>query len=102
MRPILAGGADSIQNILWRLQNGELDGVTPIVHVPYEKAYGASFSEIQHRQPSLDKLLRLTGMQFKWTLDTTLEDLIRRERERSEAVPPKSSVVHLKVREVSC
>ena len=42
---------------------------SPIVYIPYEKAYGSSFSNIQHRKPNIQKLLKLTGMKFKWSLE---------------------------------
>jgi len=53
---------------------------SPIVHIPYEEAYGKDFEEIYHRKPDLRKLKRLTSHEVSWSFDDTIKDLIERER----------------------
>ncbi|MCX7115225.1 MAG: NAD-dependent epimerase/dehydratase family protein [Gammaproteobacteria bacterium] len=51
---------------------------SPIEHVAYEKIYGEGFEDIMFRKPDITHLLQLTDYHFKWNLETTLIDLIRR------------------------
>lgn len=51
-----------------------------IEYIPYDKAYGQQFNDIQHRKPDLTKLLSLTHYQYQWTLENTIKDLLQRER----------------------
>lgn len=52
---------------------------SPIVHVPYEEAYGEVFVDIQRRKPNLEKFYALTGYQHRWTLKETIQDLVRKK-----------------------
>lgn len=54
---------------------------SPIEYVPYEKAYGQAFEDIQRRHASFARLRQLTGFAPTWTLDQTLNDLISQRRE---------------------
>jgi UDP-glucose 4-epimerase len=45
----------------------------PIVHVPYEQAYGMGFEDVLRRVPSLEKLQRLIG----YRPSTPVEEIIR-------------------------
>jgi UDP-glucose 4-epimerase len=51
-----------------------------ITYTPYQEAYGEGYDEIYHRRPSLKKLNRLITFCPKWTLEKTIEDLMKRER----------------------
>ena len=54
---------------------------SPLQFLSYQEAYGEEFEDINHRCPVLDKLYGLTGFRHGWTLEKTLDDLIRRRRE---------------------
>ena len=71
------GSSVSIKELAGRIKE-KCASTSPIVYVPYEKAYGTCFRDIQHRKPAIQKLIKLTDMKFKWSLDATLDDLIRR------------------------
>ena len=53
---------------------------SPIVRLPYEKAYGESIDETIRRQPCLKKLRSLISYKNKWSLDDTILDLAQRQR----------------------
>lgn len=44
--------------------------------IPYEEAFGIEFQDILRRQPCLDKLKRLTGFRFKYSLEQTIDQII--------------------------
>jgi len=52
--------------------------------ISYKEAYGEEFEDVTHRRPVLDKLRALTGFAPQWSLNDTLDDLIKRERERTK------------------
>ena len=51
---------------------------SPIVHVPYEEAYGDEFEEVPCRRPRLDRLRQLTSHRHRYSLEDTLADLVAR------------------------
>lgn len=51
-----------------------------IKYVPYQDAYGEKFTDIKRRRPDLTKLYKLTGFKHKWTLEQTIEDLLKRQK----------------------
>ncbi len=53
---------------------------SPITFLSYKEAYGMDIEEISHRRPVLDKLFKLTGIEHKWSLVDTLDNLIALER----------------------
>lgn len=53
---------------------------SPICHKSYAEAYGMDFRDIDHRSPDLSLLYKLTGFGHEWSLDSTLDDLIKTER----------------------
>ena len=52
---------------------------SPIHFMSYKEAYGEEFDDVTHRRPVLNKLKALTGFTPEWTLDQTLDTLIRKE-----------------------
>lgn len=54
-----------------------------IEFMPQEYAYGESFQETLRRRPNLEKLRRLTGFEYQWTLERTLDDLIATEKAKN-------------------
>jgi len=71
------GSSVSIRELACKIKE-KCASISPIVYIPYEKAYGTCFSDIQHRKPAIEKLLKLTDMKFEWSLDRTLDDLVQR------------------------
>lgn len=55
-----------------------------IVYVPYDEAYGHDFEEIYHRKPELTKLRKLTGYSPKWSLQETIDFLIKKRLEHKK------------------
>ncbi|WP_420427536.1 NAD-dependent epimerase/dehydratase family protein [Algiphilus sp.] len=53
---------------------------SPICHKSYAEAYGMDFRDIDHRSPDLTLLYAITGFCHEWSLDRTLDDLIKAER----------------------
>ncbi|MCL7744611.1 GDP-mannose 4,6-dehydratase [Guyparkeria hydrothermalis] len=51
-----------------------------VERIPYEVAYGQEYVDIPHRCPDLTRLHQLIEHRPRWTLDTTLDDLIARAR----------------------
>jgi UDP-glucose 4-epimerase len=52
------------------------DSKSIIQHIPYEKAYGPGFDDMQKRIPSLDRIKTAVGYQPKTNLDQTLQMVI--------------------------
>lgn len=55
-----------------------------IQHVSYQEAYGEDIDETLRRQPCLNKIQSLISYQNKWTLNQTLIDLIKRQRQEQD------------------
>jgi UDP-glucose 4-epimerase len=53
-----------------------------IEHISYEDAYGVDFEDITHRRPDISKLKVLTGYSPKWSLEESLDTLIRLAKKR--------------------
>ncbi|MEO5830573.1 MAG: NAD-dependent epimerase/dehydratase family protein [Rhodanobacter sp.] len=67
-------------NALAELVRERADSDSPIQHVPYLQAYGEDFEDIRRRRPSLVRLRTLTGFRHRYTLEDTLDELIRSRR----------------------
>ncbi|MCX5677928.1 MAG: GDP-mannose 4,6-dehydratase [Candidatus Omnitrophica bacterium] len=50
---------------------------SPIVHIPYEKAYEKGFEDMRHRAPDIKKIKNLIGFQPKVDLEEMLMNIIR-------------------------
>lgn len=49
--------------------------LSPIVFVPYEKAYGIQYRETERRQPNIIKINKLIGFNPKVSLETCIEEI---------------------------
>lgn len=49
----------------------------PSKYIPYNEAYGQTYTDIQRRRPDLTKLYGLIKPQYQWTLAETIKDLIK-------------------------
>lgn len=56
-----------------------------IQHVPLSEAYGEDFEETRRRRPDLTRLRTMTGYTHKYTLESTIDELIAIERARITA-----------------
>lgn len=59
---------------------------SPIHFMSYKEAYGEEFEDVTHRRPVLNKLKALTGFAPEWTLDQTLDTLIKKENAKLRRV----------------
>lgn len=50
---------------------------SPIMHIPYEKAYEKGFEDMRHREPDIAKIKELTGFQPRVDLDEMLMNIIK-------------------------
>lgn len=53
---------------------------SPIEFVPFEKGYGSRFRQTTQRRPSVERLRMLADFRHSWSLEQTIDDLIRRNR----------------------
>jgi UDP-glucose 4-epimerase len=58
------------------------DSPSPIVHIPYEEAYGEGFDDMRRRVPSLERAAQLIGYKPSCSLDKILSDVIAHERRK--------------------
>lgn len=49
-------------------------------YIPYKEAYGMEFTDITQRRPDLSKLMGLITFKHKWTLESTISDLIYNDK----------------------
>ena len=50
---------------------------SPIIHVPYDKAYEKGFEDMRHREPDIAKIKDLIGFHPKINLDAALKEIIK-------------------------
>ncbi len=55
---------------------------SPIVHVPYERAFGPGFEDLARRVPDLSRLERATGFRPSTPLETIVADVVAEQRRR--------------------
>ena len=60
---------------------------SPIVHVPYDEAYGRGFEDMRRRVPDVAKLVGLTGFQPRHGIRKIVLDVIASVRETLEHLP---------------
>lgn len=72
-------GRDELIEIgeLARLVKATLGSRSPIVRVPYDRAFGPGFDDLFHRQPDLTRLRTVTGFAPEIPLEQTIRDLAR-------------------------
>jgi UDP-glucose 4-epimerase len=47
-----------------------------IEHIPYEKAYGPGFEDMERRCPNIDKIRKLIGFELAYDLEATIQSVI--------------------------
>ncbi|HLI26645.1 MAG TPA: NAD-dependent epimerase/dehydratase family protein [Chloroflexota bacterium] len=73
---------------LARLIRDLAGSASPIVHVPYEQAYGAGFEDMRRRVPDISKLQRLTGFVPRVPLEEALRRIIDHAQARYDRAAP--------------
>lgn len=53
---------------------------SPIVHVPYDEAYGKGFEDMQRRVPDCAKLEKTTGFRPRTSLEQIIRDVVEHQR----------------------
>ncbi|MGB9669064.1 MAG: NAD-dependent epimerase/dehydratase family protein, partial [Anaerolineales bacterium] len=48
-----------------------------IMYIPYDEAYTSGFEDMQRRVPDISKIAAMVGWQPKWTLQQSIEDILR-------------------------
>jgi len=70
------GSDEPIQiRALAELVKQTLGSDSPIVHVPYEEAFGAGFDDLRERRPDLTRIRQAIGFQARIPLVQTIKDL---------------------------
>ncbi|MBU0604886.1 MAG: GDP-mannose 4,6-dehydratase [Candidatus Omnitrophica bacterium] len=69
-------GAISIQDLAEKIKKLTKSD-SPIMHIPYEKAYEKGFEDMRHRAPDITKIKELIGFQPKVDLDEMLMNIIK-------------------------
>ncbi len=80
--PACAGGVFNLGSdvpieiaALARLVRDTLDSSSPIVNVPYEKAFGSGFDDLRHRQPDLTRIRQVIEFRPRVPLEQTIRDV---------------------------
>ncbi len=69
------GAEISINELAQRVK--EMTGSSSeIEHIPYDKAYGPGFEDMERRCPNIDKLKNLTGFKASYDLDAIIQSVI--------------------------
>lgn len=76
----IGNGQETSINELADLVKAQARSRSPIVHVPYERAYGEGFEDPRRRVPDVSRLRRLVGFSPEYGLEATLERTIRFHR----------------------
>ncbi len=85
-QPVNVGNSHEISILdLAKLVIKRAGSSSSIEFVPFEKGYGKHFGQILQRQPVLEKLQHLTSFQHAWTLERTIDDLLKRERSQVDS-----------------
>ncbi|KTC67933.1 NAD dependent epimerase/dehydratase family protein [Legionella birminghamensis] len=64
-------------NELAKMVIKQANSKSDVIYIPYEEAYGMEYHDITRRKPDLSRLRSLTGFKNEWTLEQTIDDLIR-------------------------
>ncbi len=57
-----------------------------LVHIPYEKAYGSGFEDMNRRTADITKLCETLDFSLEYDLDRILEDVISHHREKNHSL----------------
>lgn len=64
---------NELANLVKKVANSN----SPIMHTPYNEAYGEEYIDIQRRCPDLSKLHTLVNFKQHWTLEDSIRDTIK-------------------------
>jgi len=81
--PINVGNPHEITILdLARLVIERSNSSSPIEFIPFTRGYGSEFRQTTQRRPSIERLRMLTDFKHSWSLEQTIDDLIRRNSDR--------------------
>lgn len=88
-------GSDQLISIneLAKLVCETLNSDSPIVHVPYESAFGSGFEDLRTRQPDLQRIRQAIGFKPRFTLEQTIMDIANAMRNQLTATKSKGEGV---------
>ena len=49
---------------------------SPVIHIPYERAYEKGFEDMRHRRPDISKLAKAIGFKPTYSIDDILKDVV--------------------------
>ena len=82
-QPVNVGNAREITILdLARLVIERSRSSSPIEFITYARGYGSEFRQTTQRRPSIERLQVLTDFRHSWSLEQTIDDLIRRNSDR--------------------
>jgi UDP-glucose 4-epimerase len=55
----------------------ETGSKSPVVHIPYEEAYGDGFEDMERRVPNIDLINQLVGWKPQRDLSTMIRDIAK-------------------------
>ncbi len=64
-------------NALAELVRSRAHSKSALQHIPYEEVYNKGWKEVTQRKPDLSKLYELTGFKAQWSLQDTVDFLIK-------------------------
>jgi len=64
-------------NDLAKLIRAKTNSKSEFKYIPYVEAYGIDFVDVKRRCPNLKKLKKLTNFTSKWTLEQTIEEILK-------------------------
>ena len=62
-------------NALAKLIIAKTKSKSPIIHIPYEEAYGSGFEDMQRRVPNIELIKSLVGWEPKRNLENIIDDI---------------------------
>lgn len=84
-QPVNVGNSREISILdLAKMVISRSGSASKIEFISYEKGYGKSFEHILHRRPVVEKLQKLTSFLPSWTLENTIDYLLKNEASRHD------------------
>jgi len=84
-QPVNVGNSREISILdLAKMVISRSGSTSKIEFISYEKGYGKSFEHILHRRPVVEKLQKLTSFIPSWTLENTIDYLLKSEASRRD------------------
>jgi UDP-glucose 4-epimerase len=73
-------------NHVAELVRSQCDVHVRIEHIPYDRAFGVGFEDLNHRRPDVSRARALIGFEPRYSLEQTITDVIAHERRTSALI----------------